>query len=313
MKKIISWLIGVGISLPALAWLIVALSVPIAFTGCNRDTIPEIWDWTVSDSVDIMALLEPEEGFLTTSDFEPSSAVTISLDPDTLAAITANTAFDRYWVSSVSVVSEDSFYGYEFDLGIDTTVTCRVVDTLKGNIFLQADSVMERGATQFVVADTQLTPTLRYSSWSYVFFDSLGGEWRIAKYSGGGTGTTPDVSFSPQIDSIALSYPGGSKMIHSSSDTSVYSIAKLMETGDWIHLDPGDQITIDAIYTPTSDTLLFFVSSGGDWTRYEPGTSLSFSSRSHLYIIGLDITSIVMAADEEWKSIVWGIPVRVNP
>lgn len=290
-----------------LAWL------PLA---CDKDEEPQVWVWSYQDSLDVMGLLEPEKGFLSSEGHLPDGEVVAAIPEEILALIRQDTSSLRYLVSGFSFSISDSFYGYKFDLGIDTTITTYVVDTLKGSVELKVDSLFERGSDSALAADTTVSKMLRYSSRGDVFFDSLGGDavWRILKYSGGIMGSTPEVATAPSFDSLILAYPSGGLTVISSAQEGAYGMRGLFETKDLIHVSPGESVSLEGIFISGNDTLLIYLADDkGNWTPCESGAGVAFTGRgkSRLYIIGIKLAGFVYPSDE-WSSVIWGIPVIVD-
>jgi len=290
-----------------LAWL------PLA---CDKDEEPEVWLWSYQDSLDLMELLEPEQGFLSSKGHLPDGVVAVALLEDIQEAIRQDTSSVRYLVSEFSFSISDSSYGFKFDLAIDTTITTYVVDTLKGSVELKVDSLFERGSDSALAADTTVLKMLRYSSRGDVFFDSLGGDaaWRTLKYSGGITGSTPDVATAPSFDSLILAYPAGGLTVISSAEEGAYGMRGLFETKDLIHVSPGESVSIEDVFVSGNDTLLIYLADDkGNWLPYESGAGVAFTSKgkSRLYIIGIRLAGFVYPSDE-WSSVIWGIPVIVD-
>lgn len=284
--------------------------------ACNKDEESEVWVWTYQDSLDVMELLEPEEGFLSSESHLPQGEVVVAIPEELLDLIRQDTSSVRYFVSGFSFSITESFYGYEFDLGIDTTVTAYVVDTLVGSVELEADSLFERGSDTALAVDTSISKMFRYSSRGDVFFDSLGGDavWRIAKYSGGIMGSTPEVASAPSFDSLVISYPGGELTVIASAEEGIYGMRGLFEPQDLIHISAGENLTVEEVFVTGSDTLLIYLAdSKGNWSPYGLGGSIGFSSRgkSRLYVIGIRLSGFIHPSDE-WTSVLWGIPVIVD-
>jgi hypothetical protein len=284
--------------------------------ACKKDEEPEIWVWTYQDSLDVMELLEPEKGFLSSENHLPQGEVAIAIPEELLDLIRQDTSSVRYFVSGFSFSITESFYGYKFDLGIDTTITTYVVDTLIGNVELEADSLFERGSDAALAVDTSISKMLRYSSRGDAFFDSLGSDaaWRIVKYSGGITGFTPEVASAPSFDSLILSYPGGNLTVTASAEEDVYGMRGLFEPQGLINISAGQSLTVEEVFVTGNDTLLIYLADNkGNWSPYELGGSIVFTGKgkSRLYIIGVRLASFIYPADE-WSSILWGIPVIVN-
>jgi len=290
----------------ALMWLLVA---------CEKEE-PQPWYWTYQDSLDVMELLEPQGEFLSSAGHLPDDEVEVTIPEDVLQAVRMDTSSVRYLVSTISLSADDSIYAYYFDLGIDTTVTVYVVDTLEGIVELKVDSMFEQGADSAVAADTSISKVLRYASRGDVFADSLGGDaaWRLLKYSGGISGATPAVEYAPSFDSLVLGYSGGELTVIPSAEEGVYGMRGLLGVDELIRISTGQSVTVQEIFTPADDTLLFYVADEtGDWIPYEPGTSVAFSSagKSRIYVIGISLGSLV-SAGSDWSSVVWGIPVIVD-
>jgi len=299
--------------LPALVLLLLLAWLPLA---CDKDEEPEVWLWSYQDSLDLMELLEPEQGFLSSKGHLPDGVVAVALLEDIQEAIRQDTSSVRYLVSEFSFSISDSSYGFKFDLAIDTTITTYVVDTLKGSVELKVDSLFERGSDSALAADTTVLKMLRYSSRGDVFFDSLGGDaaWRTLKYSGGITGSTPDVATAPSFDSLILAYPAGGLTVISSAEEGAYGMRGLFETKDLIHVSPGESVSIEDVFVSGNDTLLIYLADDkGNWLPYESGAGVAFTSKgkSRLYIIGIRLAGFVYPSDE-WSSVIWGIPVIVD-
>jgi hypothetical protein len=289
------------------------IGLPLA---CKKDEEPETWVWDYQDSLDVMELLEPEKGFLSSESHLPDGEVAVAIPEELLDLIRQDTSSVRYFVSGFSFSTTESFYGYKFDLGIDTTVTAYVVDTLIGNVKLEADSLFERGSDTALAVDTSISKMLRYSSRGDVFFDSLGGDasWRIVKYSGGTTGSTPEVASAPSFDSLILSYPAGELTVVASAEEGIYGMRGLFEPQDLIHISAGETVDVEEVFVTGNDTLLIYLTDGkGNWSPYELGGSVGFASKgkSRLYIIGTRLSSFIYPSDE-WSSILWGIPIIVD-
>jgi len=290
-----------------LAWL------PLA---CDKDEEPEVWLWSYQDSLDVMELLEPEQDFLSSKSHLPDGVVAVALLENIQEAIRQDTSSVRYLVSGFSFSISDSSYGFKFDLAIDTTITTYVVDTLKGSVELKVDSLFERGSDSALAADTTVLKMLRYSSRGDVFFDSLGGDaaWRTLKYSGGITGSTPEVATAPSFDSLILAYPAGGLTVISSAEEGAYGMRGLFETKDLIHVSPGESVSIEDVFVSGNDTLLIYLADDkGNWLPCESGAGVAFTSKgkSRLYIIGIRLAGFVYPSDE-WSSVIWGIPVIVD-
>lgn len=285
---------------------------------CRKDEEPEVWVWTYQDSLDVMELLEPEKGFLSSENHLPPNGeeVDVVISEETLDLIRQDTSSVRYFVSGFSFSITESFYGYRFDLGIDTTITAYVVDTLLGNVELKIDSLFERGSDSALAVDTSISKMLRYSSRGDVFLDSLGGDaaWRIAKYSGGITGSAPEVASAPSFDSLILSYPGGDLTVIASAEEGVYGMRGLFEPQDLIHVSAGENVAVEEVFVTGNDTLLVYLANTkGNWSPYELGGSIGFASKgkSRLYVIGVRLSSFIYSPDE-YSSVLWGIPVIVD-
>ncbi|MCK4333893.1 hypothetical protein KAX06_03795 [candidate division WOR-3 bacterium] len=299
--------------LPALVLLLLLAWLPLA---CDKDKEPEVWLWSYQDSLDVMELLEPEQDFLSSKGHLPDEVVAVALLEDIQEAIRQDTSSVRYLVSEFSFSISDSSYGFKFDLGIDTTITTYVVDTLKGSIELKVDSLFERGSDSALAADTTVLKMLRYSSRGDVFFDSLGGDaaWRTLKYSGGITGSTPEVATAPSFDSLILAYPAGGLTVISSAEEGAYGMRGLFETNDLIHVSPGESVSVEDVFVSGNNTLLIYLADDkGNWSPYESGAGVAFTSKgkSRLYIIGIRLAGFVYPSDE-WSSVIWGIPVIVD-
>ena len=281
------------------------------FAGCET-TPPEPWAWTPQDSLDITALLDEDGGFLSSVDYLPASAVAVQIPPETLAVYKSDTTTTRYLVKDIRFTVSDSFFGYDLEPALDTTVTANVLDTLKGKVYLAVDSVLERGSDTFIASSDTLVKTLRYASWNAVFFDSTDTAWRRAKYSGGIQGTAPEVAFAPRIASVKLGYPGCEKTVFPGASADYYGISGLYESGELISLSPGEEVSIDEIAV-TQGTMFLFVSKGSEWVPYTPGVKVRFDTegKSRLYVIGISIESLLYSSTE-WACLVWGIPVIVE-
>ncbi|MBN2379553.1 hypothetical protein JXM67_07105 [candidate division WOR-3 bacterium] len=284
----------------------------VIISGCGEESTGP-WVWTAEDSLDIVALLESCDGFLSSAGHLPSNALVVEISPETLAAIQADTTSLRYLVSEIGFTVEDSSYGYTFELGIDTTVTVRAIDTLKGNVEFTVFAILEQGSDTVIDTSFSLTKALRYSSWNYAFCDSTDEEWRIAKFSGGLEGTAPQAAFAPRLTSVKLGYPGGSKTVLPAASAGDYAVDGLYEPDELVTVASGAVVSVDSIASPEDDTLLLFVSDGSDWEAYYPGISVGFGSsgKTRLYIIGISLESFVFPS-AEWACIVWGIPVAVE-
>lgn len=288
----------------------------ITFLGCPP---PEEnpWIWTTEDSVVIMALIEPERAFLSSQDDLPRDTLGVVFSAETWEGILSDTSSRRYHVSGFSLTISDSSYVYEFDPGLDTTVTAYVLDTVKGNVHLLVDSVLERGSDSSLALDTTLSKVLRYTSRTAVFFDSLGGdaEWRIVKFSGGTDGQTPDVANSPTLDTLYLGYGSQELVVVFQPDTlaSNYAIRGLYPEDSLLHISPGSTVQIKSIAVLGTDTLIFFVRGAGDWLPYVPDMSVAFPTKGkhRLYVMGINYRSLVWLA-EEWSSVLWAVPVIVE-
>jgi|GEM_PF-2486590 len=303
MKRYLSLVI----LLLCLVWL------PVA---CKKDDEPEVWRWSYQDSLDVVDLLEPQQGFLSSKNHLPEGQIVVAVPEETLEVIRQDTSSVRYLVSGFSFSITNSVYAYTFDLGIDTTITAYVVDTLKGSVELKVDSLFERGSDSALAADTNIYKMLRYSSRGDVFFDSLGGDatWRLLKYSGGIMGSTPEVATAPSFDSLVLAYPSGGLTVISSADPDVYGMRGLFEPEDLIHISSGESVSVEEVFVSGDDTLLIYLADDkGNWIIHEPGASVSFTGKgkSRFYIIGIGLGSFVYASDE-WSSVIWGIPVIVD-
>ena len=299
--------------LPALVLLLLLAWLPLA---CDKDEKPEVWLWSYQDSLDVMELLEPEQGFLSSKSHLPDDEVVVAIPEEIQEAIRQDTSSVRYLVSGFSFSISDSFYGYKFDLAIDTTITTYVVDTLKGSVELKVDSLFERGSDSALAADTTVLKMLRYSSRGDVFFDSLGGDavWRTLKYSGGIRGSTPDVATAPSFDSLILTYPSGGLTVISSAEEGAYGMRGLFETKDLIHVSPGESVSVEDVFVSGNDTLLVYLADDkGNWTPYESGSGVAFTSKgkSRFYIIGIRLAGFVYPSND-WSSVLWGIPVIVD-
>ncbi len=291
--------------------------IPIlgTFTGCNDNTTPEVWTWEVDDSIAIMALLEPQEAFLSTRDHLPGTQVAVNIPLDLLENIKLDTTSTRYLIKAFSFSVTDSVYAYKFESAVDTTVTGYVFDTLKGLVTLNADSFFPHGSDSLTALDTTLSKPFRYSSRGAIFFDSLGGTaaWRIAKYSGGSDGQTPDVASSPVLDSVMLEYASNDLKVIFPADTSIYGIRGLFDTSKFVNIAAGGNISLKGIYPATNDTLILYVKGEGEWLPYEQDMNITFSKKgkTRLYVIGVSLTGLIYASDD-WSSVLWGIPVIVN-
>ncbi len=285
------------------------------FAGCNTNTKPEAWSWNVDDSLAIMELLGPQQAFLSTHGHLPVSQVAVNIPLDLMESIKSDTSSTRYIVKEFSFSITDSVYAYKFESAVDTTVTGFVCDTLNGQVTLKADSFFARGSDTLVALDTTLTKPFRYSSRNAVFFDSLDGttKWRIAKYSGGSDGQTPDVASSPILDSVKLEYASRDLKVIFPADTGIYGIRGLFDTSKFVSVASGGSISLKGIYPRSGDTLLLYVKGEAGWLPYEEDMSVTFSTKgkTRLYVIGISLSSLVLASDD-WSSVLWGIPVVVN-
>jgi len=269
------------------------------------------WIWNADDSVAIAGLLDEEAEFLCPGDLLGSQAVTFDITTEMADNLIEDTSSVRYFVSEISFEVTDTVSEYNYTLGVDTTVTVDVADTLKGKVYLQVDSLLSKGSTEFSVTDTTLEKTLRFASWNGVFADSTDASWYLAKFSGALEGTAPSVAMAPRIDSVSLRYPGGSKRVLPSASPGEYAVDGLYEVDDLIGVNPGEQITVDEIFS--DDNLIFFISKGSEWIPYTPGTGLTFSTtgKSRIYVIGMSVDAVAYSSTE-WDCIVWGIPVIVE-
>lgn len=288
----------------------------VAFLGCPPpDDNP--WVWTTEDSVAIVALMEQEKTFLSSQDDLPRDTLAVTLSSEVWDGVRSDTSSKRYVASAFSLSVTDSSCAYGFDSGIDTTVTAYVYDTLKGTVQIHVDSLFAQGSDSAAALDTTLTKTLRYTSRSAVFFDSLGGDavWRIAKYSGGTDGQTPDVAGSPSLDTLYLACGSGELAVVFTRDTLSpnYAIRGLYTEDSLIHISAGGSVQIKSMAVLGSDTLLFFVKGAGDWLAYEPDISLTFPSKGkyRLYVMGINYRGLVWLA-EEFASVLWAVPVIVE-
>lgn len=284
-------------------------------TGCDNNTTPETWSWEVEDSTAIMELLSPQETFLSTKDHLPGSQVTVSIPPDLLESVKEDTSATRYRVKEFSFSLTDSIYAYKFESAVDTTVTGFIYDTLKGLVTLNVDSFFPRGSDSLIALDTTLSKVFRYSSRGAIFFDSLDGTaaWRIAKYSGGSDGQTPDVASSPVLDSVKLEYGSNNLKIIFPADTTAYGIRGLFDTSKLVSVTAGGSISLKGIYPSISDTLILYIKGEDGWLPYEQDMSVTFSKKgkTHLYVIGISPSGLVFASSD-WSSVIWGIPVIVK-
>jgi hypothetical protein len=284
-------------------------------TSCNNNTTPEAWSWTVDDSTAIMALLEPQEVFLSTKDHLPDSQVIVSIPSDLMESVKEDTGSIRYHANGFSFSITDSVYAYKFESAVDTTVTGFVFDTLKGLVTITTDSFLPQGSDTLIPLDTTLSKPFRFSSRGAVFFDSLDATttWRIAKYSGGSDGQTPDVASSPVLDSLRLEYGSNNLKVIFPADTSVYGIRGLFDTSKFVTIATGGSISLEGIYPTAGDILILYVKGEEGWLPYEQNMSVTFSKKgkTHLYVIGISLSSLIYASND-WSSVLWGIPVIVK-
>lgn len=289
----------------------------LAWIACDGEDTPAVWDWTYQDSLQVVEALAGERDFLSSRDHLAQGRVEVEIGPDTLNVVRADTLSRRYLISSFSFSVTDSFYGYRFDPGLDTTVTAYVLDSLEGRVSLEVDSVFEPDSHTASPLDTTLERFYRYSSRGDAFLDSLGEEdttWRIAKYSGGIRGTTPEVASAPGFDSLVLAHPGGEVIVRNTADPDVYGIRGLYPAAELIGLAPGESVSVEEIHTPPSDTLLIFLTDGkGNWQTYQPGQGFTFQEegKQRLYVVGIRLGSLVYPS-AEYSSLVWGIPLIVE-
>ncbi|NLI98017.1 hypothetical protein GX441_05075 [bacterium] len=294
--------------------IFVIVPMLVIFSSCEEPK-PEAWLWNADDSLAIMELVEPQKGFLSSKDFIPSSAISISFPAELIEQIKSDTSYNRYLVKEFSFSLTDSVFAYKFESAVDTTVTGYVYDTLKGQITLSVDSFFAQGSELPEALDTSFTKALRYSSRNAIFFDSLGGDskWRIAKYSGGCDGQSPDVSASPVLDSLKLDFGSKNLTVIFPADTILYGIRGLHEPSKFVSISSGQSISIAGVYPKETDTIVLYVKGEGGWIPYTDGISLAFSKKGlqRIYVIGISLKSILTATGE-WSSVIWGLPIVVN-
>ncbi len=288
--------------------------------GCTKPE-EKLWTWNYQDSVDIQSRIDAERNFLSSRMHLDGTDIKISLPDDIIQKIRNDTASGRvrYMVSKLSFIVADSVLSDSFTIDqLDTTVTAGIVDTLKGKAVLFVDSLFKADSVSAVAPaanEAKLEKFYHYSSYMGVFCDSVGGKWRIAKYSGGVNGWSPDLANAPELLSVTLGVNSGKRVVELEPNGKNYSIRGLLKESDILTVSPKQKISVENIAVKGQDTLLLFVKTAEGWLPFDASSpvSVSFSSagKHRIYLMGIDLSSLIYKSDE-YKSVVWGINVIVK-
>ena len=204
-----------------IAIYLAGLALTLFITTCGTEPPPALWSGTPEDSTAIIPLIGDNAAYFTNDSFAfPMDSMTLfyPLYFDTLHVPLLEQVFAldstsvRYIADSLSVELKKSTRKMQFVFTRDTTVTVTLIDSFEVDMKYNTERVCSLFYFKDALPDTDPQKPLMDSvhAWpahifltksfkrgvakTYLFFDSVGGAWRFAKF-------TPTVIYFPSADS----------------------------------------------------------------------------------------------------------------
>ncbi len=281
------------------------------FMACKNPE--QVWHPTPADSMEVMDSLKIWKEVFRASSIIEKKPIPFDFPYERIPF--TDTLHQKFFPVSLYRIIEDTTERDSLVFNEDTTCIAVLFEGFKGRVEIRCESLTPLLDSEpvpiydscFIYKDTTLRKPYHSESWYKLLFryNHNKDAWILEKVLGVREVSCPDVSYSPEIDSLNLSYNDSEKTISRDDAESFTPIDSI------ISLNPGDEvkilkasIDIPGVFLIGKDSLHYDYS----YTKGFPFSSKGFHSLS----LEVVVDSSLIYPDAEYKSILWALPLYVK-
>lgn len=273
----------------------------------------KVWQPTPADSAEVIDSLKTWEEVFKASSMIEREPIPFSFPYERIPF--TDTLSQKFFPVSLYRIIEDTVEKDSLVFNEDTTCTVVLFERFKGRVEIRCESLTPLLDSEpvpiydscFIYRDTTLKKPYHSESWYKLLFRYNHSEdaWILEKVLGVREILSPDVSYSPEIDSLTLSYNSFERSISMDDAESFIPMDSI------ISLKPGSEIKILKASIDTPGVLFI----GRDSLHYDYSYTkgVSFSPKGfHNLLFEVVADSSLIYPDVEYKSILWAIPILIK-